>query len=80
MVGVSAHVVKELSQSRFEGECFFKDGTGKKFHQRFVCSVDAHQKQLGHDDEMLKALHDIQEIPKELSRIADLLAELKPMR
>jgi hypothetical protein len=78
LVGSSAQIVKELSQSRFEGVCCCKDSTGRKLRHKFVCSVDAHQKQLVHDDELPKALRDLQEIPKELGRIADLLEKLKP--
>jgi hypothetical protein len=78
LVGVSAFAVKELSQSRFEGQCSFKDSTGKKYSQEFVCSVDAHQKQLIHDNEWPKTLRDLQEVPKELGRIADLLEKFEP--
>jgi hypothetical protein len=73
MVGVASNMVAEIAQSRFEGECFFRNSNGRKFSEKFVCSVDAHQKQLVHDDELPKALHDMQEIPKELGRIANLL-------
>jgi len=77
LVGASSNMVKELSRSKFEGECCFKDSTGKRLRQKFICSVDAHQKQLLHDDELPKALHDLQDVPKELSRIADLLEKFK---
>ena len=77
LVGASPTFVKELSQSRFQGECRFRDSTGKGYHDDFVCSVDGNLKQLLHNDEMLKALHDVQEIPKELTRIADLLQAIK---
>lgn len=42
-----------------------------------MCSVDGSQKQLLHNDEVLKTLHDVQEIPTELERIADLLEKLR---
>jgi hypothetical protein len=77
LVGVSTFIVKELSTSRFEGECLCKDSTGKRYRQKFICSVDGHQKRLLHDDEMPKTLHDLQEIPTKLSRIADVLAAYK---
>jgi hypothetical protein len=79
LIGSSAHVVKELAQNRFEGECWCKDSTGKRLREKFICSVDAHQKQLIHDYELPKALHDLQEVPKELARIADLLEKFKPL-
>jgi hypothetical protein len=77
LVGASTHIVRELSTSRFEGEWLCRDSTGKRHHDKFVCSVDANLKQLSFDNEMPKTLHDLQEIPKELGRIADLLAEYK---
>ena len=77
LVGASPFIVKELSTARFEGECLCKDSTGKRYREKFICSVDANLKQLNFDNEMPKALHDLQEIPKELGRIADLLAEYK---
>lgn len=77
LVGPSAFVVKELSNSWFEGECLCKDSTGKRIREKFICSVDAHQKQLVYDEELPKALHDLQEVPKTLGRIADLLEEIK---
>jgi hypothetical protein len=73
LVGTASQTIKEIAQSRFEGECSFKDSTGKRYRQKFICSVDAHQKQLVHDDELPKALREIQEIPKELDRIAEIL-------
>ena len=79
-MGPSPTIVKELSQSRFQGECHFKDSTGKSYRDDFVCSVDGNLKQLLHNDEMLKALRDVQEIPAELGRIADLLEKLRPQQ
>lgn len=73
LVGAASTIVREISESRFEGECSFKDSAGKKYRQQFICSVDAHQKQLLHDHELPKTLRDLQEIPKELSRIAKTL-------
>jgi hypothetical protein len=73
LVGVCSTVVREFSDTRFEGECLFKDSTGKKFRQKFLCSVDASQKQLVHDDELPKTLWELQKIPEELSRIAKQL-------
>lgn len=73
LVGAASRIVREISQSRFEGECSFRDSTGKKYSQKFICSVDAHQKQLLHDNELPKTLRDLQEIPTELSRIAKML-------
>jgi hypothetical protein len=77
LIGVSTHIVKEFSQARFEGECWCKDSTGRKHHQNFVCSVDANQKQLLHDNELLKTVRDLQDVPKELARIADQMEKFK---
>ena len=79
LIGVSSKAVKELSDKRFEGECQCKDSTGKTFCQKFICSVDASQKQLLHDNELPKTLRELQDIPKELSRIAEQLEQFKPM-
>jgi hypothetical protein len=73
LVGVSAQVVKRMASTRFEGDCSCKDATGKKYRNEFVCSVDGNQTQLIHDDEMPRALYDLQAIPRQLSKIADLL-------
>ena len=73
LVGPSPQMVKELSGKRFEGECRFKDAMGKVFCDGFVCSVEGHEEQLVHDDELPKTLRDLQEVPKELGRIADHL-------
>lgn len=78
LIGASFEEVGKLSDTRFEGECSCKDSTGKKFHQKFVCSVDASQKQLLHDNELPKTLRDLQNIPKELARIAEYLEGLTP--
>jgi len=48
LMGPSSKMVTGLSDTRFEGECCFKDSTGRKFRQRFICSVDGNQKQLVH--------------------------------
>ena len=73
LIGASHDTVRKLSDTKFEGECHYKDASGKKYRQRFVCSVDASQKQLLHDNELPKTLREIQDIPKELARIADQL-------
>lgn len=78
LVGPSHTIVRELSDARFEGECSFKDATGKRIRQQFICSVDAHQKQLVHDAELPKTLRELQEIPKELGRIAEVIEKLRP--
>lgn len=78
LVGVSSTIVKEFSDTRFEGECRCKDSTGKTFRSTFICSVDANQKQLLHDHELPKTLRELQDIPKELAHIADLLENFKP--
>ncbi len=78
LVGVSSTIVKEFSDTRFEAECRCKDSTGKTFRSTFICSVDANQKQLVHDHELPKTLRELQDIPKELARIAELLENFKP--
>lgn len=70
--------MKGLSDARFEGKCRFKDVAGNEYCQKFVCSVDANQKQLLHDAELPKTLRELQEIPARLARIADQLEKLSP--
>jgi hypothetical protein len=78
LIGTAHDTVRKLSDSQFEGECHFKDASGKRFRQRFICSVDASRKQLLHDNELPKTLRELQDIPKELARIADQLEKLTP--
>ena len=80
LVGALAFKVKELSHARFEGECSFRDASGRKYRQDFVCSVDGNLKQLTHDNELPKTLYDLQQVPVELSRIADQLEKLEALR
>lgn len=76
LIGTSHDNVRRLAETQFAGECHFKDGSGKKFRQKFICSVDASQHQLIHDHELPKTLRELQSIPEELSRIADQLQKL----
>lgn len=76
LIGAAHDTVRKLSDSQFEGECHFKDASGKRFRQRFICSVDASLKQLVHDNELPKTLRELQDIPKELARIADRLEKV----
>lgn len=78
MIGAAHDIVRKLSDAQFEGECHYKDSTGRKFRQKFICSVDASQKQLVHDNELPKTLRELQNIPEELARIAKLLEKIMP--
>jgi len=73
LIGTAHDMIKELSQKTFEGECRFRDSTGKRMREDFICSVKGNERQLLHDDEMLKALHEVQQIPAQLERIGTLL-------
>jgi hypothetical protein len=78
LIGASHDTVKRLSHTQFEGECRYKDSSGKRLRQKFICSVDASQQQLLHDNELPKTLRELQDVPKELARIAGLLEKLMP--
>jgi hypothetical protein len=78
LVGTSSETVRKLSDMRFEGECHYKDASGKRLRQKFICSVDGSQRQLVHDNELHKTLREVQDIPKELARIAEQLEKLIP--
>jgi len=78
LVGTAHSMVKTIGDTRFEGECSYKDCTGKKIRQKFVCSVDANQKQLVHNDEIPKTLYELQQVPEQIGRIADVLETFKP--
>lgn len=78
LIGASHDTVRKLSDAKFEGECHYKDSIGRKFRHDFICSVDACQKQLLHDNELPKTLRELQDIPKELARIAEQLEKLVP--
>lgn len=73
-------IVREMADNRFEGEIQFKDSSGRKYKEAFVCSVDGSLKQLVFDNELPRALHDLQEIPKELNRIAESFEKLWEIR
>ena len=75
LIGTSVEFVKKLSNSQFEGECLCRDATGKKYRQKFICSVDGSQKQLVHDDELPKTLYELQKLPEQLNRIAKVLEQ-----
>ncbi len=75
LIGASTELVKKLSDSQFEGECSCRDATGKKYRQKFICSVGGSQKQLVHDDELPKTLYELQKLPGELDRIAEILEQ-----
>jgi hypothetical protein len=78
LIGASHDTVRKLSDTQFGGECHYKDSSGKRFRQNFICSVDASQKQLLHDNELPKTLRELQDIPKELARITEQLEKLLP--
>jgi hypothetical protein len=78
LIGASHDTVRKLADTQFEGECHYRDSSGKKFCQNFICSVDASQKQLLHDNELPKTLRELQDVPKELARIAEQLEKLIP--
>jgi len=78
LIGASHDTVRRFSDTQFEGECQYKDSSGKRFRRNFICSVNARQKQLLHDNEWPKTLRELQNIPKELARIAEQLDKLQP--
>ncbi len=78
LVGASHEFVRKLADTRFAGECHYKDSSGKRLCHDFICSVDASQRQLLHDHEMPKTLRELQDIPKELARIAEYLEKIIP--
>jgi hypothetical protein len=75
LVGRPHELVQKYPTLRFEGTLEFKDATGKRRTQRFVCSADEHRKRLTFDDEMPKTLHDLQEIPEKLTEICKAIHE-----
>jgi hypothetical protein len=78
LIGASHDTVKLFADTQFEGECRYKDSTGKGLRQNFIWSVDASQKQLLHENELPKTLRELQDVPKELARIAEQLEKLMP--
>ena len=75
LVGTALEIVQKYPILRFEGTLEFKDVTGKRRTQRFVCSADEHRKRLTFDDEMPKTLHDLQKIPEKLTEICKAIQE-----
>lgn len=78
LMGAAHEMVPKFADTRFEGECSFRDASGKKFKEAFVCSVDGNQHQLVHDTELPRTLRDLQDIPKKLDEIAEQLKKLTP--
>ncbi|GGG89651.1 hypothetical protein GCM10011586_00050 [Silvibacterium dinghuense] len=76
LVGTAHDTARRFADTQFEGKCCYKDSSGKRLHQPFVCSVDASRKQLVHDNELPKTLRELQDIPKQLARVADQLEKL----
>jgi hypothetical protein len=73
MAGRPSELFKKYPEMRFEGTIEFKDVVGKRRTQRFVCSADEHRKRLFHDDEMVRTLYDLQQIPKKLDDISEAI-------
>ena len=75
LVGTALEIVQKYPILRFEGTLEFKDATGKRRTQRFVCSADEHRKRLTFDDEMPKTLHELQRLPEKLTDICKAIQE-----
>lgn len=78
LIGGAHEMVPKFADTRFEGKCSFKDASGKKYKEPFVCSVDGNQHQLLHDTELPRTLRDLQDLPKSLDKIAEQLKKLTP--
>ena len=69
LVGRPHELFKKYPTMRFEGTVEFKDVAGNSRSQRFLCSADEHRNRLVFDDEMVKTLRDLQELPDKLTDI-----------
>ena len=76
-VGRPRELFKKYPTMRFEGTVRFKDVTRRDISQPFVCSADEHRRGLVHDDELLRTLYDVQQIPKELKKIDKAIQDLR---
>jgi len=68
-MGRPHELFKKYPKMRYEGTVEFKDVTGIRIRQEFICSADEHRSRLVHDDEMPRTLYDLQKIPQELAGI-----------
>jgi len=76
LLGASNALFAKYSDLRFEGQVEFKDANGRIIRQDFVCSAEDHRGRLVHDEELPKALHDLQQVPQELESIANAIKQL----
>lgn len=77
-IGGAHEMVPKFADTRFAGECSYKDASGKKYKEAFVCSVDGNQHQLLHDTELPRTLRDLQDLPGKLDAIVEQLKKLTP--
>jgi hypothetical protein len=75
LVGVAHDLLEKYPAMRFAGKLEFKDVTGKRITQPFVCSADEFRNRLTFDDEMPKTLHDLQALPEKLTDICKAIQE-----
>lgn len=77
LLGVPHQLFKKYEVMEFEGTLEFKDATGKRWRHPFRVSADEHRKRLIHDDELPRALYDVQQIPKALDEISKAIQSLR---
>jgi hypothetical protein len=77
LLGASHQLFDKYEEMQFAGNIAFKDTRGKLWRQPFRVSADEHRKRLAHDDELPRALHDLQQIPKALDEINKSIQSLR---
>jgi hypothetical protein len=75
LVGRPHELFKKYPAMQFEGTVEYKDATGKRMSQRFLCSADEHRTRLMHDDELPRTLYDLQQLPQKLTEICKAIRE-----
>jgi len=75
LVGTTHQCFQNSTDTSFSGVAECKDAAGKIWSTHFSFSLDEHRKSLIYDDEMPRTLHDVQEIPNQLTKIAAAIRE-----
>ncbi len=77
-IGTANRFMEAHKDATFRGTIKFKNASGRERSKPFVVTAEHERSALVHDDEMLKALHELQKVPDALASIAAKIDELTP--
>ena len=73
LVGPSLWFFENNETTTFTGKIKFRNASGKKFERDFTVSAEQYRTSLVHDNEIVKAFRDLQDVPAVLKQIRDKL-------